>query len=243
MTEKEKDKGGLRDRLWKRIEDEGVGRFPGTRGRIPNFVGAEKAAERLDDLDAWREAKRIKANPDSPQAPARRRALEAGKIVYMAVPRLREKKCFVELDPKRLDDLKKASSIKGASELGRPVTIREMKRIDLVLCGTVAATRDGRRVGKGGGFSDLEYGLLTEAGKLAPTTPVVTTIHAVQIVKSVPTLEHDFRLSHVVTPDEIIDCKRRGAQPKGIYWDLLDEDKLDEIPVLAELAPKRTRKK
>lgn len=241
-TETEK-KDQLRGRVWKRIEDEGVGRFPGTRGRIPNFVGAETAAKRLDELDAWRKAKCIKANPDSPQAPARKRALEAGKVVYMAVPRLREQKCFLELDPKRLDDFKKASSIKGASELGRPVTIPEMKSIDLVLCGTVAATRDGGRVGKGGGYSDLEFGLLREADKLSSRTPVVTTIHPVQIVKSVPRLEHDFRLSYLVTPEEIVDCERRGAQPKGIYWDLLDEAKLDEIPVLAELAPKRTKKK
>jgi 5-formyltetrahydrofolate cyclo-ligase len=30
----------------------------------------------------------VKANPDSPQLPVRQRALEDGKTVYMAVPRL-----------------------------------------------------------------------------------------------------------------------------------------------------------
>jgi 5-formyltetrahydrofolate cyclo-ligase len=236
-------KARLRERIWKRIEDEGVGRFPGTRGRIPNFVGAEKAAARLEELDVWRAARRIKANPDSPQAPARKRALESGKIVYMAVPRLRERKCFIELDPEQLDDLKSASTIKGASKLGRPVTISEMKTVDLVLCGTVAATRDGLRVGKGGGYSDLEFGLLMEAGKISSKTPVVTTIHSVQIVSEVPTLAHDFRLHYLVTPEGIVDCGRPGSQPRGILWDSLDEEKREEIPVLIALAQRRTKKK
>lgn len=235
------DKRPLRLRVWKRMEQAKVGRFPGTRGRIPNFVGAERAAERLEELDAWRKARRIKANPDSAQAPARKRALQAGKIVYMAVPRLREKACFIELDPAKLVNLHRAASIKGAFELGRSVTIDAVKAIDLVLCGSVAVTRDGRRLGKGGGFSDLEFGLLMEARKLSTRTSVVTTVHPVQIVASIPTLGHDFRLDHIVTPHAVIPCRRKGKQPRGIDWKLLDEDKLAQIPILQELNPRSAR--
>ena len=231
-------KQALRVRVWKRMETAKVGRFPGTRGRIPNFVGAERAAERLEELDVWRKARRIKANPDSAQTPARKRALQAGKIVYMAVPRLREKACFIELDPAKIENLHRAASIKGAFELGRSVTVDAVKAIDLVLCGSVAVTHDGRRLGKGGGFSDLEFGLLMEAGKLSTRTPVVTTVHSVQIVSSVPTLGHDFRLDHVVTPDAVIRCRRRAKQPAGIDWKLLDEEKLAAIPVLRKLKPR-----
>lgn len=234
----------LRQRVWKRMEKAGVGRFPGTRGRIPNFVGAERAAERLEELDAWRKARRIKANPDSAQAPARKRALQAGKTVYMAVPRLRDKACFLELDPANLKDSRKlhrASSIKGAFELGRPVPIDTVKPIDLVLCGSVAVSRDGGRLGKGGGFSDLEFGLLRAEGKLSPRTPVVTTVHPVQIVAGIPTLQHDFRLDHIVTPDEIIACRRKGKQPRGIDWEILGPEKLAEIPVLQKMKAHQAR--
>jgi hypothetical protein len=62
-----------------------VARFPGAAGRIPNFTGAEAAAERLRGMPAWQAAGTVKANPDSAQWPVRQRALEDGKTVYMAV--------------------------------------------------------------------------------------------------------------------------------------------------------------
>jgi 5-formyltetrahydrofolate cyclo-ligase len=100
----------------------------------------------------------------------RRQALSDGKIVYMAVPRLRTEKCFVEIDPKRVGRrIALAASIKGASKYGRLVSPREMRPIDLIVCGSVAVRRDGTRVGKGGGFADLEYAL--REGARSETTP------------------------------------------------------------------------
>src|ERR671939_164327 len=87
----------VRERVWAALERERVARFPGARGRIPNFVGAERAAERLAATPEWREARVLKCNPDAPQLPVRRRALADGKLVYMAVPRLRTEKPFLRL--------------------------------------------------------------------------------------------------------------------------------------------------
>lgn len=75
-----------------------VARFPGARGRIPNFTGAERAADRLADTGAWQRATALKANPDLPQLPVRAAALTAGKLVVMAVPRLRTPTPFLSLD-------------------------------------------------------------------------------------------------------------------------------------------------
>lgn len=57
-----------------------------------------------------------------------------------------------------------------------------MRRVDLVVCGSVAVNRQGARVGKGGGFSDLELGLLIEAGLVDDQTTVATTVHSVQVL-------------------------------------------------------------
>ncbi len=37
-------KAELREMIWRRLEEEGVVRFPGSWGRIPNFEGAGEAA-------------------------------------------------------------------------------------------------------------------------------------------------------------------------------------------------------
>src|SRR2546423_11788521 len=83
-------KAQLRTEIWAALRAARATRFPGPEGRIPNFVGAEAAAERLRGTDVWRAAATLKANPDSPQWPVRQRALEDGKLVFMAVPRLAE---------------------------------------------------------------------------------------------------------------------------------------------------------
>jgi 5-formyltetrahydrofolate cyclo-ligase len=87
----------IRNKILSLMEREGVARFPGTRGRTPNFQGAERAARRLSQIEAWREAKQIKARPDMRQRPVRELALSQGKKLYMAVPRLRSDPPFLEL--------------------------------------------------------------------------------------------------------------------------------------------------
>ena len=227
----------IREAVWSLLQSEHVARFPGARGRIPNFAGAEQCAPRVAELEVWKAARFIKSNPDSPQRAIRHVALKQGKTIYMAVPRLREEKCFIELDPARLGkEIYKASSIKGAFELGRQVAVTQMKPVDLILCGSVAVRRNGARIGKGGGYSDLEYAIALELGIVTSRTPIITTVHALQIVADKFSLKpHDIPVDFVVTPDEIIDCKSKLAKPEGIYWEYLDDEKIAAIPLLKKL--------
>jgi 5-formyltetrahydrofolate cyclo-ligase len=167
----------------------------------------------------------MKANPDAPQLPVRRRAHKDGKTLYMAVPRLRSEKPFVEVrgDP----------TIKRALSEGRPVGLEELEPVELVVCGTVAVNRQGVRVGKGGGFSDLEFALLAERGLVGDDTTIVTTVHELQLLdEELPETEHDFRVDVIVTPTEVRRTRRR-RRPSGILWDHLDADKRAAIPVLS----------
>jgi 5-formyltetrahydrofolate cyclo-ligase len=224
----------VRDAIWQLLAQEGVVRFPGAQGRIPNFVGAEKAAKLLSELNVWRKAQVIKVNPDAPQLPVRRAALADGKVLYMAVPRLRTEKCFIELDPQKLGSrVLLAASIKGAVKYGRPVSPREMRPVDMVVCGSVAVGRDGARVGKGGGYSDLEYGLLREENRVRELTPIVTTVHRLQIIlHKIPMFPHDIPVDFFITPTEVIATRSVYPRPRGIYWDLLRVVKINTIPIL-----------
>jgi 5-formyltetrahydrofolate cyclo-ligase len=82
-----------------------------------------------------------------------------------------------------------------------------LPKIDLVVMGSVAVTREGRRLGKGHGYADLEYALLRELGN--PPVPVATTVHPLQVLDDFPIEEHDLPVSL--------------------------EEALQEMPVLAEL--------
>jgi 5-formyltetrahydrofolate cyclo-ligase len=230
-----KTKEELRAEIWRALQEHKVARFPGAEGRIPNFIGAEACAKRLAQTGYWKTAKFLKVNPDSPQRAIRQQALAEGKVIYMAVPRLRSDKPFIELDPKKLKCSPfAASSIKGAGQHGRPITLAEVKNIDLVVCGSVAVNRRGARVGKGGGYSDLEFALLTEEGKISAQTPIVTSVHPRQVVGAeIPMTEHDIPLSAIVTPDEVIETRTPFARPGGIYWKMLPEEKIADIPVLS----------
>jgi 5-formyltetrahydrofolate cyclo-ligase len=223
------EKQDVRERVWRLLEDEGAARFPGARGRIPNFKGAETAAERLAELPEWHAADVVKSNPDAPQLPVRRRARREGRTLYMAVPRLRDDKPFVRVDSD--------PTIKKAMSEGTPTSVEDLGHVDLVVCGTVAVNRDGVRVGKGGGFSDLELALLTEAGLVDDMTTIVTTVHRLQVVEEeLPETEHDFRVDIVVTPDEVVRTGTRRRSP-GIIWEHLDDEAITAIPVLAARRP------
>ncbi|MGE5413511.1 MAG: 5-formyltetrahydrofolate cyclo-ligase [Syntrophomonadaceae bacterium] len=234
------EKERVRDRIWSRFEESGEALFPGARGKIPNFRGAAAAADRLAATPEWRRARVVKCNPDSPQRPVRLRALREGKVVFMAVPRLADPSCFWRLDPARLDpsDLPAAATIRGASRFGRPVRPRDLPHVDLIVAGSVAVNRMGVRVGKGGGYSDLEYAIGRRVGAIDGRTVVATTVHPMQVVGSpLPVTAHDFFLDVIVTPEETIRPSRvrRRRQPKGILPDHLSEEKLREIPALQEL--------
>ena len=233
-------KAALRQEVWAAMRAAKVARFPGAAGRIPNFTGAEAAAEQLRGLPPWQAARTVKSNPDSAQWPVRQRALEDGKTVYMAVPRLAAPEPFFALDPAHLSEPpRKAASISGATRSARRVTLAELTPVDLVVMGCVAAGEDGARLGKGGGFADLEFALATAAGLIGPDTVCVTTVHELQVCAAgaIPTAAHDVPLDFIVTPDRVIDCRRDGPRPAAaLDWDDLTEEKIAAIPLLAAQA-------
>lgn len=217
-------KQAVRERIWDLLEREGTARFPGTRGRIPNFPGAETAAARLAEQPEWEAARVIKANPDAPQLPVRRRARKDGKTLYMAVPRLADARPFVLVrgDP----------TIRRALAEGRHLSVDDVDPVDLIVCGSVAVNRQGARIGKGGGFSDLEFALLVERGLVGDWTTIATTVHALQLLdERLPETDHDFRVDVIVTPTGTVRTRRR-RRPPGLLWDHLDAEKRAAIPVL-----------
>ncbi|WP_115864805.1 5-formyltetrahydrofolate cyclo-ligase [Halorussus litoreus] len=245
------NKEALRERVWDELDESGEARFPfPPHGRIPNFAGADAAAERLAETQAWTSADTVKANPDAPQLPVRRRALREGKTVYMAVPRLRDEKPFYELDPVEIppDEYDSAPTVSHVEEYARQVGPDEMDPVDLIVSGSVAVTAAGARIGKGEGYSDLEFTVLREFGLVDDGTVTATTVHERQVVEeSVPVVAHDVPMDLVVTPDRIVETnapeprdssgaeRDEQSKPVRIAWDELDAEQFAEIPILRQL--------
>ena len=200
-------KEDIRTRVWRLMEERGIARYPRpVFHRIPNFVGAEKAAQNLKKLPEYKAAKVVFCNPDSPQRHVREMVLRDGKILVMATPKLR--KSFLLLDPRVIpqDRILEASSIRGAFKHGRFIKPSEVK-VDLFVAGSVAVSQYGGRLGKGTGYSDQEYAILKKAGSLAPENLVVTTVHDVQIVEKIPREEWDVPVDVIVTPTRVVRVK------------------------------------
>jgi 5-formyltetrahydrofolate cyclo-ligase len=232
-------KARLRDEVWDAMSVPGIMRFPAPRYRIPNFVGAEDAAANLAETAEWRAAETVKSNPDAPQLPVRVRALRDGKLLYMAVPRLVDDDPFFVLDPVELSDPPhKAATIKGAGRSARTIALDSMEPVDLVVTGCVAVAEDGVRIGKGGGFSDLELALATAAGLVGPRTRIVTTVHDVQVRArgTIPRAAHDIHVDLIATPTRVLRCRRHKSEgPARLDWSQLTNAKIAAIPLLRRL--------
>lgn len=234
----------IRKRMWDFMEDNDIAQFPRpVHHRIPNFVGAEQAAGRLAQLDEFRTANIIKVNPDTPQRSVRHAVLAQGKILLTPQPRLRTG-FFSTIDMAALPNTKvqieDCITSAGVAKWGTPVTLDDKYTVDLVVVGSTAVCpTTGARVGKGEGFAELEWGILSEQGNLdASRTIVVTTVHDCQVVNDMPfgqLTQHDVPVDIIVTPTQVIRVPNRAPKPSGVFWELLSPQKLAQIRVLRQL--------
>ncbi len=240
MTEVKRVKEEVRKRVWDLMVELGVAAFPKPpHGRIPNFVGADLAASKVFTTDLWRGSKVVEVSPDSPQRPVRYRALLEGKTLLMPTPRLKEG--FLILNPNAIpkNALNEASTISGAFKYGVLAsdvkTLSRLGKVDLIVIGSVAVDVYGTRLGKGGGYSDLEYAVLKELKIIDENTPIITTVHDIQLIKDrLPREKHDVPVDLIATPTKLYKALEPKPKPKGLYKDLLN-DEIKNIRIIKQL--------
>ncbi|CAI0396185.1 unnamed protein product [Linum tenue] len=234
----------IRKRVWDLMEARNFAQNPRpVHHRIPNFVGASTAAQKLGELEEFQRASCVKVNPDSPQKQVRFLTLSDGKKLLTPQPRLRTG-FFSVLDPHSNTGLNPSTMLEactsvGAAKYGRPIGLDEKIKVDLIVIGSVAVDpTTGARLGKGEGFAELEYGMLRYMGAIDDSTPVVTSVHDCQLVDDIPIdklLIHDVPVDIICTPTRVIFTNTRIPKPQGIYWDKLSPEKLGQVRILREL--------
>lgn len=246
MTKLERWKGRnstkdlLRHEIWAALEASGAA-VGSPWSTIPNFVGAQDAAQQVLAMPQWQAARVVKSNPDAAQAWLRLFALQQGKRVYMPVPELVANYPFVLLDPNELtvkgiafEDVMYSN---GALLHGKRVEFADIEPLDFCIVGCVAVTTAGGRTGKGAGFADLEMGLFRYYNLMRADTPVVTTVHAIQLVADdrVVMENHDTPLNWIATPSQLISTDTTYPSPGALDWAALQPDQYENIPFLTGL--------
>ncbi|XP_074657101.1 methenyltetrahydrofolate synthase domain-containing protein-like [Tubulanus polymorphus] len=230
-------KDSIRNCVWDYLERYDIAAFPRPcHRRIPNYKGADVACNRLATLDFFKTAKTVKINPDKAQQQARFLTLVANKTLLVPTPRL-SSGLFNRINPPLGCNhrvLNVCSTSRGVQQFSSPVGLDAAVRIDVIVIGSVAVSRNGLRLGKGEGYADLEYAMMRCMNAVSDETPVITCIHDCQIVDLPDKLfeQHDVPVDYIVTPTQIISCPRTFAKPSGIYWNELTLEKLNKIPVL-----------
>lgn len=197
-----KDKEKLRNTIWDTLEFKKLSKPPKpSHGRIPNFTGSTAAAKMLRTTEEWIKSKIIFSSPDSAQKIVRQYALEDGKCLIMASPKL--KNGYILINPSDTNgNEKEASTIKGAFKFGK--SMQKFPNVDIVIEGSVAVDIKGNRLGKGGGYGDVEINHLFEENAININTPVATTVHEIQVVDNVPTEAHDQKINMIITSKRVI---------------------------------------
>lgn len=205
----------IRKKVWEKLLKEGVSKL--TFGHIPTFEGQERAAELLRNLEIYSQAKRIFVPPDQAQLQVRFNCLKDRKILIMATPGLKDG--FYEVR-KDFPNWQKAIYSQQIRIYGKKLRtcLEEIGRIDLMITGAVAVSRQGERIGKGTGFFDWEYKILREIEAVDQNTPIVAVVHRLQIYEKLPFEARDVSIDYIVTPEEIIKIEKPAPRPEGIDW-------------------------
>jgi 5-formyltetrahydrofolate cyclo-ligase len=176
----------------------------------------------------------VKVNPDAPQRPLRAQVLADGKTLLVPTPRLNAG--FIQVRPESVPpgEEKKAASLSHIHTYGRVISLADIPPIDLIVVGSVAVHRDGRRLGKGEGYADREYAILRELGQ--PDIPVVSTVHSVQLVdEDIPLDSYDLTVDWIATEQGVFATGSPYPKPSGIEWDHVTEQEKEEMPVLQQV--------
>ncbi|KPU79966.1 uncharacterized protein Dana_GF18214, isoform B [Drosophila ananassae] len=237
----EPTKRSLRVQTWKKIQEGKVGiGFNNIFNRIPAFVDADKAASLLINEEEFKKAQHIKVNIDRALHDFKEKALLADKSVYLPSTRDSSALCLkVDVPADATEEQKKeALRVQDIQKFRSEIALDSGLKLDMVVIGSVVVSREGYRIGRGNGFADLDIGLLIELGAITPQTVIVTIVHDLQVLDTLPLnlfQKYDTPVDIIVTPTEVIRVAKRLSRPSGVFWELLSDRRLKILPVLQQL--------
>ncbi|CAE7535461.1 COG0212 [Symbiodinium pilosum] len=237
-------KAALRLQVWDKLESVDAVLFPRPcHGRIPNCVGSAMACRNLLEVPEMREASVVKVHPSIGAAALRTALVMAGKTVLVP-PYPGADFLYLQLHrdyfPSRAS-LEWAGDKREYLKWAKPMKLLDIPPVDVVVVAACVMAMNGLRLGKGKGYGEVEWGILTALGAVDPSkTPVFSICHDLQLVDTLLLSEdlmetHDLPVDAFATPTGFFRCKRVVKKPSGIRWDLVDSQLEEDIGALREL--------
>src|SRR5579875_2896900 len=205
---------------------------------IADYEGSEVGAEQLQALPAWQSSRLMFITPDNNLEVVRRKAMEDGKRFVMSTYGIA--RGFLFIDPARLSphDYGWAATLDGMDRFGQPLNlldIRSLGSFDLLVTGGSAVSTNGVRFGKGHGYFDLEWALLSEIGRVDETSEVVDVVHDCQVLEeTLQGEDHDVPVDWIVTPTRTLHVPDPGRRIGRVRWDMLAGGPLASIPPILD---------
>ncbi len=138
-----RSKDEVRREVWEAMEREGVARFPGAEGRIPNFGAPRPPPSGCRGIRAGSSARDDQGQPGlapDARAPARARAGQDARDGRAAAARPAPVPAARPAPGCPGGELREAATIKGALRYGTVIDLDQVPPLDLVLTGSVAST-------------------------------------------------------------------------------------------------------
>lgn len=213
---------------------------------IADFDGSDVCARRVRELDAYADDRPVFITPDNSTEALRAQAMADGRTILMTTYGIG--RGFLQLDPSKVPAPQRryAATLDGMDHYATPVTLAELRDgpvIKLLLTGGSAVSANGVRFGKGHGYFDLEWAILSEIGRVDETSQIVDIVHDCQVVAE--TLEgedHDVPVDWIITPTQTVRVADPGRRVGQVRWELLEGGPLDQIPPIQELRAAREKR-
>ena len=206
---------------------------------IPDFKDSINAHNEIIKSKEYKNSKLLFITPDNCLTTLRETAIRDGKDIIVSTYGIY--RGFILISNKNVSKENEifASTLDGLEYFGKNISLMEIKdlgKIDLMITGASAVSKNGVRFGKGHGFFDLEWGMFADVKVVNEKTPIIAVVHDVQIVNfDLEPSDTDIIVDWIVTNKQKLSTNRKKKRPAGIYWDLLEKGMLDATPPLREL--------
>jgi 5-formyltetrahydrofolate cyclo-ligase len=240
------DAAAHRERIWAELAK--VGR-PDSRFHwdfssfIADFDGSDACARAVRDLDCYRTGGLLFITPDNSTEELRAQVMADGRPFLMTTYGIG--RGFLSLDPSVVppSERRYAATLDGMDRYGVPVSLGRIAflgPIGLLVTGGSAVSRNGVRFGKGHGYFDLEFAMLSEIGAVTSASQIVDVVHDCQVVDGeLVGEEHDVPVDWIVTPTRCLPVPGNGRAPGRVRWEMLTDSPLLHVPPMQELAALR----